>query len=333
MEHPVTLRVALVGCGKIGSEFADDPLIKGIYSHAGAWCACTDADLVAICDTDPERLNRCGERHGVAARFDDLNAMLTAAQPDIVSICTPDETHAALLGRVIAAPGVQAVLMEKPLALAPDDAKALVLAAARHRVLLAVNYSRRYSPAHQALAQRLRTGEIGDIQSVCGHYTKGLLHNGTHWFDLARMLVGEMVSVTGYDRLQEAGTDPTIDVRVGFANGATGVLQALDAAAYSLFEMDIVGTTGRIRIVDSGHRFELFRAAMSPYYSGYRTLLRHGEESGGMEDSLLHAVQDLVEALSTHRTPLCCGEDAVAALAIGVAAHASARAGGTTLRL
>lgn len=324
----MSLRAALVGCGKIGSEFADDPRIKGIYTHAGAWQACAGATLVAVCDSDPERAQRAAERHHVAAHFRDLDAMLAAAEPDIVSICTPDESHAAVLGRVLAQPGVRAVLMEKPLARDIDAARALTATAARNGIRLAVNYSRRYSPGHRELARRLRTGDIGEIQCVSGHYTKGTLHNGTHWLDLARMLVGEIVAVAGSDRLREATADPTLDLRLEFASGASAALQGLDSRAYTLFEMDIVGKEGRVRIVDSGHVVERFVAGDSPYYTGYRTLLPQDRESGRMEDTLLHAAQDLVDALAANRAPLCGGDDAVAALALGIAAMTSARAGG-----
>lgn len=325
-------RVALIGCGKIGSEFAEDPLVSGIYTHAGAWQASDGTELVAVCDSNAERTRRCAERHGVANVFLDVDAMLAEIRPDVVSICTPDSSHADILGKVLRQPGVRAVLMEKPLALELDAARELVTLAERMGIRLAVNYSRRYSAGHQELAQRLHAGEIGTIQCVSGYYTKGTLHNGTHWFDLARMLVGEVDAVRGFDRLGEKGGDPTLDVGLEFKCGSTGYLHGLDAGAYSLFEMDIVGTQGRVRIVDSGHVFEFSRNGDSPYYTGYRTLLAQGRESGRLEDTLLHAAQDLVASLNTNRRPLCSGADALVALAIGIAARDSAQADGATRR-
>ncbi|MBI3524672.1 MAG: Gfo/Idh/MocA family oxidoreductase [Betaproteobacteria bacterium] len=329
----VSLRAALIGCGMIGSEFADDPRIKGIYTHAGAWRACPDVDLAAVCDTDPERARRCAERWNITRWYVDPAAMLQDVRPDIVSICTPDTTHSALLELVINSPTTRAVLIEKPLALSLEEARLAVNQAGQRGVRLGVNYSRRYSLGHQALRERIRQGELGELQSIGGHYGKGTLHNGTHWFDLARFLVGEISQVRGFDRLHEACPDPTLDVWMEFSSGPLAYLHGLDAAAYSLFEMDILGSRGRVRIVDSGHGFETSMVGDSPYYTGYRTLLPHGREDGRLEDTLLHAAQDLVASLETGSTPLCSGEDALAALAVGLAALASAKLGGEPRRL
>ncbi len=327
------LRAAIIGCGKIGSEFADDPRIKGIYNHAGAWRACKGIDLVAVCDADPERARRCAERWNVAQWHTDAEAMLEQVSPDLLSVCTPDGTHFSIISAALASPNMRGILAEKPLALEPTQAEQLVTRAAEQGIRLAVNYSRRYSPGHQALRQRIENGELGAIQSVAGFYTKGTLHNGTHWFDLARFLVGEVTEVRGFDRLREAGEDPTLDVRLMFQNGASGSLLGLDATVYSLFEMDIVGTLGRVRIVDGGHWFENFHAGDSPYYSGYRTLLPSEREAGRVDDTLFNAALDLVASVRDGRAPLCDGHDALRALAIGLAARTSAARRGETQAL
>ena len=322
------MRALLIGCGKIGSEFADDPRIKGIYTHAGAWRACAGVDLVAVCDNDGARAQRCAERWQVGACYDDPVAALEKVRPDLVSVCTPDATHFALLEQVLATPGVRGVLAEKPLATDLAQACRIVDQAAAKGIALAVNYSRRYSRGHQALRERLRRGDLGDIQRVAGAYTKGTLHNGTHWFDLARFLIGDVAAVWAHGTLPAAGGEPTLDVGLRFAGGSSGHLAGLDANAYSLFEMDILGTQGRVRIVDHGHALEWTRVGDSPYYSGYRTLLADKREDGELEDTLLHAAQDLVAAIEEQRPPRCSGEDACAALAIGLAAMASAASGG-----
>ena len=88
-------RAALIGCGKIASEFADDPGLAsaGICTHAQAYAATPEIQLVAVCDSDPAKLQRCGERWKVAARYRDAGRLLAEVRPDIVSVCTPDATH------------------------------------------------------------------------------------------------------------------------------------------------------------------------------------------------------------------------------------------------
>jgi len=321
------LKAALIGCGKIGSEFAEDPRIKGIYTHAGAYDACPSTQLVAVCDICSDKANRAAARWQSVA-YTDAITMLNECKPEIVSICSTDDSHFGILCDVVMKTnGVRAILVEKPLAMNMQDAREAIRLAHSKGIQIAVNYSRRYSTSHQQLHKRLLAGEIGSIQTVSGYYTKGTRHNGSHWFDLARFLVGEVADVWARNSLGEENPDPTLDVVLSFKNGASGSLQALDANAYSLFEMDIIGKKGRVSIYDSGHRMSFYQVGDSPYYSGYQTLLPWSDGSNDMANTLLYAVQDLVNSLKSGETVRCSGEDGVAALAIAEAAFLAAATG------
>jgi predicted dehydrogenase len=317
-------RAALIGCGKIGSEFDDPPVGKGIHTHAGAYAACPATRLVALCDADPARLARCGDRWQVAARYTNPFELLTDERPEIVSLCTPDDTHAALLRAALQTPGVKAVLVEKPLALTLAEARELERLADTGGVILAVNYSRRFAASCIALKKWLDAGGLGKLQAVCGYYVKGLLHNGTHWLDLARYLIGKVESVRGLDRLHEPGSDPTLDVELEFASGARGYMFGLDTRYFTIFEMDLVGTEGRIRLAESGHSLEAYKVADSRRYANYHELARVDSFiEGGLDDVILHAVEDVVRCLSEGGQPRCTGRDGVAALEIAFAVRAS----------
>ena len=45
-----TYRAAIIGCGRIGCAFDDDPKRRGSGSHAGAYINSPRFDLVALCD-------------------------------------------------------------------------------------------------------------------------------------------------------------------------------------------------------------------------------------------------------------------------------------------
>lgn len=320
-------RAAIVGCGLIGSEFSDTATLPGVWSHAAAYTACPETELVAICDPDNSRLDRCGERWNVAARYSDFAKMLDAERPEIVSICTPDHTHYVLIRIALEHPAVRAVLAEKPLALNLEQADELVKTAAARGVILAVNYSRRYAPGFERLREMIAAGALGAIQAVSGFYTKGTLHNGSHWFDLANFLVGSTHQVIGINRMGEAGEDPTLDVILKFECGAAGCLHGCDASAYSLFEMDILGREGRARIVDSGFSIEIYGIEASPFGAGYRKLVLLEKIDGGLENALLVAVADLVRCLRVGGASRCSGGDALRTLDIGFAALLSAQTG------
>lgn len=317
----------MIGCGKIGSELADQSHLETIITHAGAYRACPDVELRAVCDIEPAKLERCGERWEVAARYGDPARLFVEERPEIVSICTPDDTHYELIRQAILSPGMRAVLAEKPLALKMSHAEELVRLAHERGVLLAVNYLRRYSEGHVHLREYIQSGKIGAIQTVGGFYNKGTIHNGTHWFDLARFLVGEVFQVWGVDVQNEGGGDPTLDAFLKFECGAGGHLQGCDARYFALFEMDLVGTKGRARVTDLGYRFETYRVTDCPYFEGYQSLVKDDGIKGGFRDEVLHAIEDLVYCLNNGGEPRCTGEDGLTALEVALAVIESARSG------
>jgi len=320
-------RAAIIGCGKIGSEFADDPQITDIYTHAGAYKTCPDTELVAVCDKDRTKAEKCRGRWNIPDCYVDYQKMLSESEPDIVSVCTPDATHFDIIRSIICSSKVSAVFAEKPLALDLDQAEYLVNLAEKKDVILAVNYSRRYAGKFSEIREYLHSEEFGDFLTMNGYYTKGTMHNGTHWFDLARFLIGEISRVRGEDTLREQNEDPTLDAYLEFAHGGHGTLHACDATKYSIFEMDILGTRGRVYVRDSGHVVEVYRVADSPYYSGYKSLIISKIYTDVMKDMLLNAIEDIVTSLKTGRKPLCSGEDGIAALKIARAVQRSAAHG------
>ena len=319
-------RAAIVGCGKIASEFADDPLMRGdIFSHAEAYSVCPDTSLVAVADTDRGAAERCALRWGVAKTFADATSLCESAQPDIVSVCTPTRTHFEVVKALLESRSKpRAILCEKPVASSLADAQALVELADRGHVLLVVMHMRRYAKNIQNLRSFLNAGGIGDLRGISGWLTKGTLHNGTHWFDLLRYLAGEVNWVSAENALREPGSDPTLDVTLGLANGAIATMRAAEVANFTICEMDIMGTAGRAQIIDSSYRVEVSRAVPSPRYTGYVELTPHVVDLGHRRDVMLHAVQDVVHCLETGAEPQSSGRDGVAALRIATAAHEAA---------
>jgi predicted dehydrogenase len=320
-------RAAVIGCGWIGAGVADDPRAVGIQAHAAAYRASPDTLLAGVCDTDPARAAHAAQRFGLPRGHTELAALLAEVRPQIVSVCTPDASHAAVVREVLGCAELRAIVVEKPLAQELAQAREVVELARRRGVTLAVNYTRRFAPSHVQARRRIAAGEIGRVVAVNGLYTKGVLHNGSHWFDLARWLVGDIVRVQAWPAGAAAAADPTCHVRVGFAHGQSGFLTGLDEAHFTAFELDCIGSAGRLRISDSGMRLDWYGVGDSPYYSGYRTLLAQPAVAGGFADAALRVVEDTVMAARSGRAPQCSGTDALAALAVAEAARRSLQSG------
>lgn len=309
------LRAAVIGCGKIGSEFADDPRVKGVYSHAGAYRASARAELVAVCDLDSERAARAARRWGLARAYSDVNELLATERPQLVSICTPDASHASVLRTVLDSPGVRGILAEKPLALDPLDARAIVGRARDAGICLLVNYIRRFASGHELVRNDIASGALGPIRSITGAYSGGLVHNGSHWIDLMRWLIGEISEVRALESPGNHAQD-TPHVVLRFATGVTAFLQGCAATDFGIFEFDVIGERGRRRGVDSGHHIESFGSGENPFYSGYRSLLKQQTIAGGIEDAMCNAVENLIDSVLLGTAPKCTGDDGARALEI-----------------
>ncbi|HEX3978507.1 MAG TPA: Gfo/Idh/MocA family oxidoreductase [Solirubrobacteraceae bacterium] len=323
------LRAAIIGCGAIGvgtGETAHADL--GVSTHAAAYAACPDTRLVSVADADPRRAAHAAERWPGTAAPPGVAELLHDTAPELVSLCTPDPTHTDLLETILTAPGVRGVLAEKPLADDPGRASELTRLAQERGVILAVNYSRRYAPPLLAVAESIRAGELGELQHIHGVYGKGLRHNGTHWLDLLRMVAGDAVAATGWDRLEESGADPSLDAELDLPGGAGARLAALDADSFTAFEMEIVGTAGRVRLADAAQRIERWIVTGDDRYPGHRRLVLDRVAEAATRDVMLHAVADLARCVRDGGRPACTGEDATRALAIAEAIATSAAAGG-----
>jgi predicted dehydrogenase len=126
-----------------------------------------------------------------------------------------------------------------------------------------------------------------------------------------------------------------------FRSGAQGAIICGWDRRNHIFELDLYGSRGRIRVSGDGARLELFRFEDSPRYSGYRELIAVDPDedlepqttafqAGQVdyrpeENRLIVAVQDLVRCAATGKTPACSGKDGLGALEIACAMVESAR--------
>ncbi len=326
-------RAAIVGCGRIGSLFSKDPLRKGVVTHAAAYKRNRKTELIAACDIDKKRLEDFGKTWGVGSLYTDFEKMIRKEHIDILSICTWDSTHYGLLKKA-AKRGLKAVFCEKPISNNLKMADEMVKICGRKGIVFAVNHSRRWDIFEQRIRDYIVLGKLGSIQNVSACYTGGIMNTGTHLFDLLRFLLGDAAWVWANPQARVKAVDPVLDGYIYFKNGFGCSLQGLNARDYLIFEIDIYGTKGRIRIKNSGFDMKLWKVASSPRFSGYKELKEIKPLfRGGYRDVLKNAVSDIVDCIEKKQAPFSSGEDGVRALEIICALHASANCKGKIIML
>lgn len=302
------LNVGIVGCGRIGIGRGSRAGADLFYSHAGAYHQHPQTQLTAAADIEPMRLQVCQKVWGVERLYQDYDEMLRAEQFDVLSVCAPDESHYPVVDAAIKA-GVRAIFCEKPFTLNYPDALDAVRRCAEQGIVLAVNHQRRWEYGHQRVRAAVIAGELGKIQQVRGLYYGGLAHVGSQLVDLLRFFLGEVDDVDVLDVIDLESQ--AIDVRLRFRNGTPAVLQACRKEYFQVFEVDILGTNGRVVITEFGHRIQRWHVNESLEYPGDIELYPDPMPvETQMRAAFLNAVDDIVECLKSGREPCCSGRDA-----------------------
>ena len=65
------IRCGVIGLGRIGCGFDDDPNKKSISTHASAYHFNKNANLVTLCDIDQDKLSKYGKKYNVIKLYSD----------------------------------------------------------------------------------------------------------------------------------------------------------------------------------------------------------------------------------------------------------------------
>src|SRR6266446_6674645 len=171
------LKVAIVGCGKIADQHAEQiVLISG-------------CKIVGVCDQEELMARQLQERLNVGAYFTEVQDLLEKAKPDVVHITTPPQSHYAL-GKMCLQSGCH-VYLEKPFTVNVAEAEELIRLAERKNLKLTVGHNAQFTHAAIRMRQLIEEGYLGgppvhmesyycyDLRDA--GYAKGLLGDSHHW--------------------------------------------------------------------------------------------------------------------------------------------------------
>lgn len=323
---------AIVGLGNIGFGFNADRKRKGVWSHERAFARCGRVRLVAAAEPEAHQRDRFLKARPEIPVFPSLGALLRWRVPELVSLCTPPETHAPLLARCVRA-GVKAVFCEKPLASTAAEALRSVRLCRERGVILAVNHTRRWDARYCRAAGLVRRGCIGRVLCVSAHYPGQIFNMGTHLVDAIRQLTGlDPRSATG-ESPDPKVCDPHVSGLLRLSSDVPCVLVCHGCREDLVFEIDIVGSQGRLRVLENGLTTQYQRFSPSGRYSGYRELRPAALPGLSRSDRFVAAVRDVCAALAGGPAPACSGEDGYYALAAAEALADSALRGGRPRRI
>ena len=141
------LKIGLVGVGGISG------------AHIPAWEEMENAELVALCDIRPERM----EKYSGKRCYNDIDEMLANEELDILDICLPTYLHADVACKAMEK-GIN-VVTEKPISLKEEDVERVYSTAAKNNVKFMVAHVLRFWPEYELLKEIYDSKKYGKLLS------------------------------------------------------------------------------------------------------------------------------------------------------------------------
>ena len=187
------MKIAIVGCG-----FVADYYMLTLANHP-------ELELVGVYDCNPEALRRFTAYFG-AHGFESLDALLADPAVELVLNLTNPGSHFAVSKAALEAG--RHVYSEKPLAMAPEDARALVALAAERGLQIAAAPCSYLSEAASTVRRTIEDGSIGAVKLVYAEmedsmvfredYRRWTSPSGAPWPAEDEFAVGATLEHAGY---------------------------------------------------------------------------------------------------------------------------------------
>lgn len=142
-------------------------------THIPAIRANPDAEVVALCDLDAERLKTTSEAFGITYTYTALDTMLEDGTINGVVVATNHASHYDVAWRCLES-GFP-VLIEKPMTLFARDAHRLVQLAAAKGLPLRIGYNHNYMPYTQRAREVFQAGQLGRVQYISGIFNQHVI--------------------------------------------------------------------------------------------------------------------------------------------------------------
>ncbi len=339
------IRYGVIGTGMMGIEHIEN-------------LAAVDGTVVtAVSDPDPDSLaNGARAVGGGVATFQDHRDLIDADICDAVVLVSPNFTHHALLGDLLASD--LHVLTEKPMCITTEQCLDVVQAAQDRTALTWVGLEYRYMPPVTRLVDEVHAGTVGKVHMVSirehrfpfltkvGDWNRFSRNTGgtlvekcCHYFDLMNLIIGKRpVSVMAsggqnlnhLDEMYDGEQSDILDNAYVIVEYEDNVRAMLDLCMFAEAtrnqeELSVVGDAGKVEalipqsVLRIGRRGEHFIGEAEEHKITNDSIKVAGFHHGS---SYLEHV-DFADAIRNNTAPKVDVFDGMWSVAIGEAAHRS----------
>jgi len=246
------LKLGVIGAGVWGKN------------HVRTVAGLADAELAAVCDTDPKVRDRVARQYPVTHVT--ANVVDLLSRVDGVVVAAPAASHARIALQCVEAG--KPCLVEKPFALTVRDAEAVARLAADRKVSVAAGHLLVFHPAVERLRALLQEGELGKIFYLYGLRVNlgqiradenALWSFGPHDVSMALYLLDDQpirVAAQGRSYLQP-GVEDVVFLTMEFASGILAHVQLSWLDPHKERKLTVVGAKKMVVFDDMEPREKL----------------------------------------------------------------------------
>jgi len=288
-------KVGIIGCGDIGFIFDYNKKIEGALTHFKAFSDSENFEVCAVAEKKNEIRELIKNNYKIPV-YDDYEKMCGEIKPDVVAIATNDELHFEILNKVLSYKP-KLVFCEKPLALKFEEVKKISELYEKGKVPLQVNFTRRFLDEFKDIDDIVKNRGIGEIESATFYYSRGLIHNASHYLDLVLWYFGQpekVLVISSKKGISEV--DNTVSFNLSYINGLEVRFIGLNPTKLSFGEIDFVGTNGRVK-VNYKSEIERYKVIENKMFKGYLTYEMYECKPIKFTNALLNAIENIYKVL------------------------------------
>jgi len=288
--------VAIIGCGDIGFLFDKNKKSKGALTHFRAFNNSGRFKIAAIAELK-ESTRKFIEKNFNIPAYKNYIKLFKEVRPDVVAVATNDDTHFEILNEAVKY-NPKLVFTEKPLAVDYGSVRSITEIYRKRKIHLQVNYTRRFMKEFEEIGKMIKDGTLGKVESATFYYSRGLIHNASHYIDLVKWYFGDLEK--GIVKISEkkgiSRIDNTVSFNMKYKDGLEVRFIGLNPTKLTFVEIDIAGNKGRIRF-NHKNEIEKYRVIPHKIFSGYSSYEMYECKEADFTKALPDAVNNIYETL------------------------------------
>lgn len=280
------VNVGVIGAGYWGRKVIQEYLNLGQINK--------DVRLLAVSDVSPNSLALYKDKEHILFLYSDFKELIENPDIDAIHICTPNESHYNI--GMSALKAGKHVLMEKPIAVTPQQASEMVSFARSRERILCVGHIYRFNNAIDEARRIIQSKKLGRLFHVRLQWTtyeslmlgRDIIFDlGPHPIDIMNKLLDDWPETVNCNAISCRQTNEEVAyISCEFKDGLSSQVEMSWLLPGKVRELSIIGSEGSLKI-------DCLNQKMDLYNGNHHTLTLEAAANNTILSEVTHFVQNV----------------------------------------